>query len=304
MLRLRRTTRAARKSCASAWRDSASAPSRCARRSRQSLGAARQPRRRSSASPDIPTWCRPARSSSGSRDPVQADGARRRALRPRRGRHEVLDRGIRHRGRAISSPNIRDHPGSIALLITSDEEGVGRRWHGQGGRGADARAAKRIDYCIVGEPSSVRTPRRHHQERPPRIAVRRTLGAAACRATSPIPHLARNPDPPVRAGAGRARRDRMGPGQRILSADHLAGVEHRRRHRRQQCDPGRAEGVVQLPLLHRQHRRDAETVACMPSSTVTGWTTRSTGRCPASPFLTPRGRLVEALSRAVETRTG
>jgi succinyl-diaminopimelate desuccinylase len=46
------------------------------------------------------------------------------------------------------------HPGSIALLITSDEEGLAQNgtrkvveWLGQQG--------KKIDYCIVGEPSSV-----------------------------------------------------------------------------------------------------------------------------------------------------
>lgn len=49
-----------------------------------------------------------------------------------------------------------DHPGSIALLLTSDEEGVAT--HGTV-KVVEALAARdaRLDYCIVGEPTSVET---------------------------------------------------------------------------------------------------------------------------------------------------
>jgi len=49
-----------------------------------------------------------------------------------------------------------DHPGSIALLITSDEEGVAVNGTVKVVEALRARA-ERIDYCIVGEPSSART---------------------------------------------------------------------------------------------------------------------------------------------------
>jgi succinyl-diaminopimelate desuccinylase len=49
-----------------------------------------------------------------------------------------------------------DHPGSIALLITSDEEGVAVNGTVKVVEALRARA-ERIDYCIVGEPSSAKT---------------------------------------------------------------------------------------------------------------------------------------------------
>lgn len=48
------------------------------------------------------------------------------------------------------------HRGSIALLITSDEEGVARDGTAKVVKWLTARG-KKIDYCIVGEPSSVET---------------------------------------------------------------------------------------------------------------------------------------------------
>jgi succinyl-diaminopimelate desuccinylase len=50
----------------------------------------------------------------------------------------------------------RRAPGSIALLVTSDEEGpVGRR-HGEESSRRLAAAGEGIDYCVVGEPTSDR----------------------------------------------------------------------------------------------------------------------------------------------------
>ncbi len=49
-----------------------------------------------------------------------------------------------------------DHAGSIALLLTSDEEGIAT--HGTV-KVVEALAARgeRLDYCVVGEPTSVKT---------------------------------------------------------------------------------------------------------------------------------------------------
>ena len=69
-----------------------------------------------------------------------------------------------------------DHPGSIALLITSDEEGVAVDGTVRVVEALRARD-ERVDYCIVGEPTSTRTARRHHQERAARFALGRSTRA-------------------------------------------------------------------------------------------------------------------------------
>ncbi|MCK7496242.1 MAG: hypothetical protein MZW92_38915 [Comamonadaceae bacterium] len=69
----------------SAWRRWASVPRRSRRNGvHQPLAAARRAPRRCSSSPATPTSCRPARWSSGDRDPFDADDPRRHAVRPRR----------------------------------------------------------------------------------------------------------------------------------------------------------------------------------------------------------------------------
>ena len=87
-------------------------------------------------------------------DPFVPDDARRLPVRPRRRRHERLARRIRHRDRGVRRARIRDAAGSIALLITSDEEGPSIDGTVKVVERLAARG-ERIDYCIVGEPSSV-----------------------------------------------------------------------------------------------------------------------------------------------------
>jgi succinyl-diaminopimelate desuccinylase len=84
--------------------------------------------------------------------PLPAGDPRRHALRARRGGHEEFHRRLRHRLRAF----VRDHPdhrGSIALLITSDEEGPSVEGTVKVVEWLEARNEK-IDWCLVGEPSS------------------------------------------------------------------------------------------------------------------------------------------------------
>ena len=107
-----------------------------------------------------------------------------------------------------------DHKGSIGFLITSDEEGpatdgtvvVCERLQARG---------ERLDYCIVGEPTSVDATGRHDQERPPRHDV-----GPADRQGRAGPHRlsasGEEPDPPGGAGAGRTGGGEMGRRQRIL----------------------------------------------------------------------------------------
>ncbi len=148
-----------------------------------------------------------------------------------------------------------DHRGSIAFLVTSDEEGPAIDGTVRVCEALKARG-ETLDWCIVGEPSSRRTARRHDQERPARHAVgppRRQRPAGAHRVSA----ARRQSDPEGGRRDRRAVRDRMGPRQRALPADQLPGLEPPRRHRRDERDPGRCGRRLQLPLLDRQHRRVA-----------------------------------------------
>ena len=86
--------------------------------------------------------------------PFAGDVDGRRALRPRRGRHEG-----RHRLRAspprstISRPTAASRKGSISFLITGDEEGIAVNGTSKLLDWAAERGEK-FDHCILGEPSN------------------------------------------------------------------------------------------------------------------------------------------------------
>ena len=233
--------------------DSTSRTCASARSRTSGRGAARGAR--CSASPDTPTWCRPDRSRNG------------RAIRSR---PSIRDGLLYGRGAA-------DMKSGLAAMLTACEEFVARapapprqhrvpdhqrrggavgRRHAPRGRGAERAAARRIDWCLVGEPSSenvlgdtIKIGRRGSLSG--RLTVHGVQGHIA------YPQLADNPDPRARARARRARLAQLGSRQRALSADQLSGVEHRRRHRRAERDPGRAQGALQPALLDRADRRVA-----------------------------------------------
>ncbi|WP_341644683.1 succinyl-diaminopimelate desuccinylase [Thauera sp. SDU_THAU2] len=84
-----------------------------------------------------------------------------------------------------------DHDGSIALLLTSDEEGIAT--HGTV-KVVEALAARgeRLDYCIVGEPTSVRT-LGDMIKNGRRGSLSGTLKVKGRQGHVAYPHLARNP---------------------------------------------------------------------------------------------------------------
>ena len=161
---------------------------------------------------------------------VQAGGPRRLALRSRRRRHE--ERPGRHGDgdRGSSSREQPDHRGALAFLITSDEEGPSVDGTKRVVETLRERG-ERIDWCMVGEPSSEKQHRRHHQDRPPRLTVGTAHGA---RRAGPhrLSAAGRESRAQLRAGTGRAGQPRLGPGQRALPAHELPGLESERRHRR------------------------------------------------------------------------
>jgi succinyl-diaminopimelate desuccinylase len=112
------------------------------------------------------------------------------------------------------------------------------------------------------------------------------------------PHLARNPIHQALPGAGRAGRHRMGRGQRLLPAHQLADQQHPRRHRRQQRDPRRGGGGLQLPLLHRIHAEALQAARAQPCWTATSLEyDAATGRWAASPSSPRRASLVDAVQQ-------
>ncbi len=126
-----------------------------------------------------------------------------------------------------------DHKGSIAFLITSDEEGPATDGTVIVCDKLKARG-EQLDLLHRRRTDLDRCARRHDQERPARQHVRQ-----AGRQGHPGPHRlsapGQEPDPPGRARAGRTGRGKMGRRQRVLFADFLANVEHPCRHRRDQC---------------------------------------------------------------------
>ena len=67
-----------------------------------------------------------------------------------------IDRGLRRRQRGVRRGAPREHRGSFAFLITSDEEGPATDGTVKVVEALKARG-ERMDYCIVGEPTSSAT---------------------------------------------------------------------------------------------------------------------------------------------------
>ena len=130
-----------------------------------------------------------------------------------------------------------DHRGSIAFLITSDEEGPAIDGTVRWSQALKARGEP-LDYCIVGEPTSVGTlgdmvKNGRRGSLSGKLIVKGVQGHIA------YPHLAKNPihlaAPALAELVGR----RWDDGNEYFPPTIVADVEHPRRHRRHQRDPGR-----------------------------------------------------------------
>ncbi len=144
------------------------------------------------------------------------------------------------------------HRGTIAFLITSDEEGPsvdGTR------RVVEVlRERARKHRLVPGR----RTIERKHSGRHDQNRPSRQLERAAHRARSSGPHCLSAAGGQSGACTGARTRGTdhapLGSGQRAFPAHQFSGLEYLRRNRCAECDSGRIAGALQSALLHRTNR--------------------------------------------------
>jgi hypothetical protein len=156
-----------------------------------------------------------------------------------------------------------DHAGSIALLLTSDEEGDAT--HGTVRVVETLKRPRRNPRLLHRRRTHLgATPRRHHQERPPRLLSGK-LTVKGVQGHIAYPHLAKNPVHLAAPALAELAADRLGRRQRILSADLLAGVQHPGRHRRRPTSfPARSRSSSTSASPPPARRRPEGPRACDP----------------------------------------
>ena len=194
-----------------------------------------------------------------------------------------------------------EHGGSVALLLTSDEEGpsvngVRRVMEALGKRG------ERIDWCLVGEPSSterlgdtVRIGRRGSLSGT--IVVRGIQGHIA------YPHLARNPVHDLARLLARLADTVWDEGTghfpptsfQVSNVTAGTGADN--------IIPGQAEAMFNFRYSTR-HDRDSLVAAVESACRTLGLDCHIDWRLSGEPFLTESGRLIEAVGGAVEAVAG
>jgi succinyl-diaminopimelate desuccinylase len=140
---------------------------------------------------------------------------------------------------------VREHPnhrGSIALLITSDEEGPSVDGTARVIEHLRARN-QTIDHCIVGEPTSSETLGDTIKN-----GRRGSLSGRLTVSTTGVESDSSN-----RAGTGGVDFDRMGSRHGVLSADCVAGLEPACGHGGDERHSRHGGNGFQLPLQHREH---------------------------------------------------
>ena len=180
-----------------------------------------------------------------------------------------------------------DHAGSIALLITSDEEGPSID--------GTARVVERlkarnelIDYCIVGEPTSVDTlgdmlKNGRRGSLSGKLTVRGVQGHVA------YPHLVRNPIHLLAPALAELVRTQWDKGNESFPPTSFQVSNIHAGTGAGNVVPGDRRGGFQFPLLDREHRRSRCASASRRCCASTASSTRSTGRSARKPFLSKRG---------------
>ena len=194
-----------------------------------------------------------------------------------------------------------EHPGSIALLVTSDEEGPsvnGVR------RVVDALVERGevIDWCLVGEPSSterlgdtVKIGRRGSLNGT--IAVKGVQGHVA------YPHLARNPVHGLARLLAKLADTVWDEGSEHFPPTSFQVSNVTAGTGADNVIPGHAEAVFNFRYSTR-HDRDSLVAAVESACDALGLDRSIDWRHSGAPFLTEPGRLIEAVSATVEAVAG
>ena len=194
-----------------------------------------------------------------------------------------------------------DHGGSLALLLTSDEEGPavdGVR------RVTDVlvERGERIDWCLVGEPSStdrlgdvVKNGRRGSLSG--RIVVRGIQGHVA------YPHLARNPVHDLVRLLSKLADTVWDEGSADFPPTSFQVSNVRAGAGADNVIPGQAEAAFNFRYSIR-HDRDSLVAAVESAVKALALDCRIDWRHSGGPFLTEPGRLIEAVGDAVESVAG
>ena len=143
------------------------------------------------------------------------------------------------------------HRGSIALLLTSDEEGVAVDGTVRVVEALQERN-ETIDYCIVGEPTAV-SKMGDTIKNGRRGSLSGTLDRQGHSGAHRLSASGEKSYPSCCACHCRTGGDHLGQWQRIFPADLVANFQYSRRHRCDQRGARYGRNPVQLPPFHRQH---------------------------------------------------
>ena len=173
-----------------------------------------------------------------------------------------------------------DAPGSIALLVTSDEEGPSVDGTVKVVERLAARG-ERIDYCIVGEPTSVDA-LGDMIKNGRRGTLSGTLTVKGVQGHVAYPHLAQNPIHVAAPALAELAATKWDDGNAYFPPTTWQCSNIHAGTGATNVIPGTLELHVQLPLLDREHARIAAGSASRRSCAGTASTTICTGRDRAS----------------------
>jgi succinyl-diaminopimelate desuccinylase len=194
-----------------------------------------------------------------------------------------------------------DHPGSIALLITADEEGIAVNGTVKVVEALRARG-EALDYCIIGEPSSV-TLLGDTMKNGRRGSLSGDLLVRGIQGHIAYPHLSRNPIHQFAPALAELSAAQWDDGNEYFPPTtwQISNIA-----------AGTGAGNVIPGELRVSFNFRFSTASTMESLKARvrevldrhGLEYNLTWWLSGQPFLTPKGKLVESLSRAVNTVTG
>lgn len=193
------------------------------------------------------------------------------------------------------------HRGSLAVLLTSDEEGPATNGVVKVVEVLQRRGEK-IDWCLVGEPSSdkrvgdvIRVGRRGSLNG--KLTVYGVQGHVA------YPELAENPIHSAAPALAELLAEHWDNGNAFFPATSLQVSNFNAGTGAENVIPGKAEVQFNLRFSTELH---AETIKSRVQAILDRYQLRYdlTWRLSGNPFLTARGELIEAAHRAIKTVTG